>query len=88
MIDVSFLSEEERSRIRTTKIKMLELYKIPKEKKTGEFFWGKSLNIGDQGSQSLSVFYPTKIDNFVKIVCSVKFYGRYMDDSSKRCACR
>ena len=81
MIDVSFLSEEERSRIRTTKIKMLELYKIPKEKKTGEFFWGKSLNIGDQGSQSLSVFYPIKIDNFVKIVCSVKFYGRYMDDS-------
>lgn len=25
-------------------------------------------------------FYPTYIDNYIKIVCGVKYYGRYMDD--------
>lgn len=81
MVDVSYLSEEERALCKTTKVKILDHYRIPAELKTGEYFWPKSLNIGDQGSQSLSTFYPTKIDNFVKIVCGVRYYGRYMDDS-------
>ena len=42
---------------------------------------GKHLNIGDQVAQTAGIFYPMRIDNFVKIVRSVKFYGRYMDDS-------
>ena len=81
MVDVSYLSEKERKLYKTTKVKILDHYKIPADLKTGEYFWPKSLNIGDQGSQSLSTFYPTKIDNFVKIVCGVRYYGRYMDDS-------
>ncbi len=81
VVDVSYLSEEERKRYKTTKLKILEHNKIPSKLKTGKYFWEKSLNIGDQGSQSLSTFYPTRIDNFIKIVCGVKFYGRYMDDS-------
>ena len=41
---------------------------------------GKSLGIGSQISQSLGIFYPTKIDNYCKIVKQCKYYGRYMDD--------
>lgn len=48
---------------------------------TGEKFMHKSLAIGDQVSQICSVFFPTEIDNYCKIVRSIRFYGRYMDDS-------
>ena len=81
LVDVSFMTEEERMQYKTTKLKILDYDKIPKELKTGKYFWPKSLNIGDQGSQSLSTFYPVKVDNFIKIVCGVRYYGRYMDDS-------
>lgn len=40
----------------------------------------KSVNIGDQLSQILGIYYPYPIDNYVKYVRSQKFYGRYMDD--------
>ena len=41
----------------------------------------KSLAIGDQASQICSIFFPTPIDNYCKIVRSIRWYGRYMDDS-------
>lgn len=41
---------------------------------------GKSVDIGSELSQIMGIFYCTKFDNFIKIVKSVKFYGRYMDD--------
>lgn len=40
----------------------------------------KGLGIGSQISQISGLFYPTPIDNYCKIVKSLKFYGRYMDD--------
>ena len=40
----------------------------------------KSVNIGDQLSQIVGIYYPYRIDNYVKYVRSQKFYGRYMDD--------
>ena len=40
----------------------------------------KSVNIGDQLSQIIGIYYPYRIDNYVKYVRSQKFYGRYMDD--------
>lgn len=46
----------------------------------GEKYINKSLDIGDQGSQISGVFYPTPIDNYVKIVRGHKLYNRYMDD--------
>lgn len=42
---------------------------------------GKGVDIGNQCSQDIGVFYPHRIDNLVKVVCSVKGYGRYSDDS-------
>lgn len=40
----------------------------------------KSISIGDQLSQQIGIYYPHEIDNYVKIVKSQKYYGRYMDD--------
>lgn len=48
---------------------------------TGKKFMAKSLAIGDQVSQISSIYFPTKIDNYCKIVRSIRWYGRYMDDS-------
>ena len=40
----------------------------------------RSLGIGSQISQICGTFYPTKVDTYCKIVRSMKYYGRYMDD--------
>lgn len=40
----------------------------------------KSISIGDQLSQQIGIWYPHRIDNYIKIVKSQKYYGRYMDD--------
>ena len=40
----------------------------------------KSLGIGSQISQIFGIFYPTRLDNYIKIVKGCKYYGRYMDD--------
>lgn len=47
---------------------------------SGEKYMRKSVGIGSQISQVAGVYYPTRIDNFCKIVKSIKYYGRYMDD--------
>ncbi|MDD3041249.1 RNA-directed DNA polymerase, partial [Bacteroides sp.] len=58
----------------------LEYRTIDKSLKTREKWMAKSINIGDQISQLIGVFYPSRIDSYVKTVRSQKFYGRYMDD--------
>nr|CDL66843.1 unnamed protein product [uncultured bacterium] len=45
---------------------------------TGEKFMAKHLNIGDQVAQVAGIAYPIPIDNYIKIVRGVKFYGRYI----------
>lgn len=59
----------------------LEYQNVDKSLLTGEKFMYKHLNIGDQVAQVAGIIYPIPIDNYVKIVKGVKFYGRYMDDS-------
>jgi hypothetical protein len=44
------------------------------------FGGGKSLGLGSQVSQISAIFYPDKLDHFIKEKLRVKFYGRYMDD--------
>lgn len=80
-IDVSYMSDEEYERCMDEKFNSVEYYEtIPKELRTGEKFMRKSVNIGDQVSQDIGVFYPHRIDNYVKIVRGFRRYGRYMDD--------
>lgn len=41
---------------------------------------GRGVDIGSQPSQNIGISYPSKIDNYIKIVKGVKHYGRYTDD--------
>jgi hypothetical protein len=41
---------------------------------------GKSLGLGSQVSQISAIFYPNRLDHYIKEVLRVKYYGRYMDD--------
>ena len=43
-------------------------------------YLNKGIDIGDQTSQNIGVFYPTRIDTYATVVRSHKWYGRYMDD--------
>lgn len=40
----------------------------------------KGLNLGAEVPQVLSIFYLSQLDNYVKSVKGIKYYGRYMDD--------
>lgn len=79
-IDVSYMPNREYEKCMTDIFNKLEYRLISKELLTGEKWMNKSVNIGDQLSQIIGIYYPYQIDNYVKYVRSQKFYGRYMDD--------
>lgn len=79
-IDVSYMTDDEYARCMDDTFNKLEYRSIPKEQLTGEKWMYKSVNIGDQLSQVIGIYYPYRIDNYIKYVRSQKFYGRYMDD--------
>ena len=79
-IDVSYMSDEEFDHCLDTLFNKLEYRKIPKSELTGEKWMAKSINIGDQLSQVIGIYYPNRIDTYVKYVRGQKYYGRYMDD--------
>lgn len=43
-------------------------------------FGEKSLGLGSQVSQIIAMFYPNKIDHYIKEVLKIEGYGRYNDD--------
>lgn len=79
-VDVSYMSDEEYADCLHTLYNALDHAKIGKEKLTGEKYMRKSVGIGSPISQISGVYYPTRIDNYCKIVRGLKYYGRYMDD--------
>lgn len=80
-VDVSYMSDEEYAGCMDGVFNSLEYQEVDKSLLTGEKYMYKHLNIGDQVAQIAGIIYPIPIDNYVKIVKGVKFYGRYMDDS-------
>lgn len=40
----------------------------------------KGLNLGSEAPQILAIYYLHRLDEFMKVVKRVKYYGRYMDD--------
>lgn len=40
----------------------------------------KGLNLGSEAPQILAIYYLNMLDQFIKVVKGVKYYGRYMDD--------
>lgn len=80
-IDVSYMTDEEyvnRMGMRFNSVEYHEV--ISDEQRTGDKFMAKSVDIGDQVSQDIGVYFPTRLDNYAKIVRGCKRYGRYMDD--------
>lgn len=77
-VDASELSDEEYQEIDEGILNKLE-YPYKKHRHPTKTF-KKSISIGDQLSQQIGIYYPHEIDNYVKIVRSQKYYGRYMDD--------
>lgn len=80
-LDVSYLTDEEFKNIDNYILNCVELGKIPKYLKTGKKKIQKSLGVGFHLSQICGIFYPHPIDNFIKIKCGIKYYGRFMDDA-------
>ena len=80
-VGVSYMTDEEYAVCLDTLFNSLEHSQIDRSLLTGEKFMAKHLNIGDQVAQVAGIAYPIPIDNYIKIVKGVKFYGRYMDDS-------
>lgn len=78
-VDVSYLSDMEYEYF------IDDLYNSLKHMNTpqlGEKMLRKSMNIGNQASQLFSLFYPTRIDNYIRIVKGIRWHGRYMDDTA------
>ena len=40
----------------------------------------KGLNLGSEAPQIFAIFYLSRLDNYIKCVKAVKYYGRYVDD--------
>ena len=80
-VDISCMSEKEYSGALNVVFDSVEHEKVDKKLLIGQRLLGKHMNIGDQVAQVAGVFYPSRLDNFIKIVRGVKYYGRYMDDS-------
>ncbi len=80
-VDVSYMTDEEFAGCMDRKHNSVEYYeKVTAEMRTGEKLMPKGVDIGDQLSQDIGIFFPTPVDNYVKIVRGCKWYGRYMDD--------
>ena len=81
-IDVSYMSDEEFDSSLNILFNSLEYSKIKnKYDLDGSKMLRKSVGIGNQISQISGLYYPHEIDNYCKICKSIKYYGRYMDDS-------
>ena len=80
-IDTSYMSDSEYAHCMDEKFNSVEYYQsISPYQRTGKRYMEKSVDIGDQASQNIGTYLPTRIDNLAKIVHGVKRYGRYMDD--------
>lgn len=80
-VDVSHMSEDEYAGCMDKVFNSMEYQHLPNRMATGEKYMDKHMNIGDVVAQVAGIAYPLELDNYIKIVKSVKFYARYMDDS-------
>lgn len=75
-VDHTVLKRMVRERINeSAEIMELIEYAIDSASKTG-----KGLNLGSEAPQIFAIYYLSRLDNYIKTVKGVKYYGRYMDD--------
>jgi len=80
-VDVSYMSDLDFADSMNVAFSSMEHRKVDKSLLTGEKYLAKRVNIGDQVAQVAGIFYPYRVDNYIKIVEGVKYFGRYMDDT-------
>lgn len=80
-IDVSVYTDEEIETLYNGVFNSLEHAKVERSKLTGAKMMPKSCGIGSQISQICGLFILNSVDNYIKTVKGIKYYGRYMDDS-------
>ena len=79
-LDVSRFADEEIEKMYHEKVRSTLNVGVPSSADGRENDCGRAQDIGNQVSQNTGIFLPVPIDNYVKIVCAVKGYGRYSDD--------
>ena len=79
-LDVSRFSDQEIAELYERKVDPMMNVGVDPRLLTGEKVLRKGVDIGSQPSQDIGIIYPYRIDNYAKIVKSVKGYGRYTDD--------
>lgn len=79
-VDVSRFSDEEIAAMMRGKVDPMLNANIPPGQLPGRKMLPKGVDIGSQPSQNIGIVYPYRLDNFAKIVCGIKGYGRYTDD--------
>lgn len=81
-VDVSYMSDDEYNNCMDTIFNSLEYSTISNKNNLSKLkIMAKSVGIGSQTSQIAGIFYPHQLDNWAKIVKSIRYYGRYMDDT-------
>lgn len=76
--DLSDLSEDDFKALDEGVFNSLDYVNV--KSKAGKQVLRKGVGIGSPVSQAVGIFFPYKLDNFIKTVLGVKEYGRYMDD--------
>lgn len=79
-VDVSYMNDEEYKSCMETLFDKNKHRLVQKDCLTKEKMMEKSINIGDPVSQPIGMFYPNRIDTYIKFVRSMKLYGRFVDD--------
>ncbi len=79
-MDVSYLTDEQVADLYYSKVDPMMNMNVPRIKLTGEKMLKKGVDIGNQLSQAIGIVFAYMVDNYVKIVCGQKYYGRYTDD--------
>lgn len=78
-VDVSYMTDEEYEHCMETVFNSLDYVNLDFPH-THEKMMPKSVGIGNPVSQTTGVFFPYRLDSYIKMVCGVEPYGRYMDD--------
>lgn len=79
-MDVSRFPDEDIQAMMNGKVDPFLNLGVPKKLLTGTKTLAKGTDIGNQLAQNIGIVFPYRIDNYCKIVCGMKHYGRYTDD--------
>lgn len=84
-VDVSYMSDDEYSSCLYDTFNKLDYRKIPKNLLTGEKWMAKSVNIGDQLSQVIGIYYPYRLEDLLKNIRKIAFdYGIHVNEKKTR----